>query len=218
MLSSVQHERSAVPSRSSTEGRPEARLQTEYRISHGKKRQRERFRTTHYYSQFWLDVAAGRRIIGAPKSEEESELAEVETSEFPAQRKAGRTNGLVNAHDSTANGGRAEALVHPVAEPPASPEEFIEPDVDKVDQTTDEAVEPTSEDVGLADTDIPDVNLDDGDEEDEEFSEEDEDEEFSEEEEDEDWDGARRKKSKVVRPTKPSLKKPGRREPRRGNY
>ena len=25
----------------------------------------------HYYSQFWLDVAAGRRIIGTPKGDNE---------------------------------------------------------------------------------------------------------------------------------------------------
>jgi hypothetical protein len=28
----------------------------------------------HYYSQFWLDVAAGRRIIGAPKPNEEADI------------------------------------------------------------------------------------------------------------------------------------------------
>ena len=33
----------------------------------------------HYYSQFWLDVAAGRTVIGAPKVEDEAELAEDET-------------------------------------------------------------------------------------------------------------------------------------------
>src|SRR5438270_2558 len=27
----------------------------------------------HYYSQFWLDVAAGRRVIGGPKPDEEEE-------------------------------------------------------------------------------------------------------------------------------------------------
>src|SRR3989442_573950 len=28
----------------------------------------------HYYSQFWLDVAAGRTVIGGPKVEDEEEL------------------------------------------------------------------------------------------------------------------------------------------------
>ena len=33
----------------------------------------------HYYSQFWLDVAAGRAVIGATKSEDETDLVEDET-------------------------------------------------------------------------------------------------------------------------------------------
>ena len=32
----------------------------------------------HYYSQFWLDVAAGRTVIGAAKSEDETDLVEDE--------------------------------------------------------------------------------------------------------------------------------------------
>ena len=33
---------------------------------------------THYYSQFWLDVAAGRKIIGAPKANDEIDTYEQE--------------------------------------------------------------------------------------------------------------------------------------------
>ena len=31
----------------------------------------------HYYSQFWLDVAAGRRVIGAPKTDEGADGFEI---------------------------------------------------------------------------------------------------------------------------------------------
>src|SRR5579862_2286516 len=36
-----------------------------------------------YYSQFWLDVAAGRRVIGAGKSAEAEEEAEDEVESAP---------------------------------------------------------------------------------------------------------------------------------------
>src|SRR5947209_7132933 len=32
----------------------------------------------HYYSQFWLDIAAGRRVIGGPRPDENGEAAEAE--------------------------------------------------------------------------------------------------------------------------------------------
>jgi hypothetical protein len=47
----------------------------------------------HYYSQFWLDVAAGRRVIGAPKSDEGAEQADADLQEpTPLARRAGRAN------------------------------------------------------------------------------------------------------------------------------
>ena len=44
----------------------------------------------HYYSQFWLDVAAGRRVIGAPKPNEETDM-EPDT-ESVILRKPGRNS------------------------------------------------------------------------------------------------------------------------------
>src|SRR6185437_3184603 len=44
----------------------------------------------HYYSQFWLDIAAGRRVIGGPKPEE-AEANDVEAPELAPARKAGRS-------------------------------------------------------------------------------------------------------------------------------
>src|ERR1700737_1806988 len=47
----------------------------------------------HYYSQFWLDVAAGRRVIGAPKPEDGADLADADLPEpTPLARKGGRVN------------------------------------------------------------------------------------------------------------------------------
>src|SRR5438132_2711827 len=77
----------------------------------------------HYYSQFWLDVAAGRRVIGAPKPGEENELAEAEPVEPAPVRRPGR----VQEEPVRANAdGRAESIAHPVAEPITAPEEYIE--------------------------------------------------------------------------------------------
>src|SRR5215472_17167130 len=45
----------------------------------------------HYYSQFWLDIAAGRRVIGGPKPED-GEALENETAEPVVQRRPGRAN------------------------------------------------------------------------------------------------------------------------------
>ncbi len=49
----------------------------------------------HYYSQYWLDVAAGRVAISSPKVEEEAELAEADLETLEPNptplRKAGRS-------------------------------------------------------------------------------------------------------------------------------
>ncbi len=42
----------------------------------------------HYYSQFWLDVAAGRRVIGAGKGAQEAEEAETSETEHAAEASA----------------------------------------------------------------------------------------------------------------------------------
>ncbi len=151
----------------------------------------------HYYSQFWLDIAAGRRVIGGPKPEE-AETSEPEIIEPVAPtRKAGR---------STSDSPRA-TLVSPIAvETVSEPEEAI-----------DETELPNIVLEGSDDAAIP--------EEDEEFfeDEQEEDEFFDEEEEEEEegseeWGGRRtagRKKAKPVRPVKPVVNKPKRPNTRR---
>lgn len=153
----------------------------------------------HYYSQFWLDIAAGRRVIGGPKPED-AEAAEPEALEPVPLRKAVR--------------GSAEALKETRASAVAEPEVEEEEEFEQ-DNTVDEGEIPdivSEEESDLAaeaaEEDYAEEELE---PEDEEFFDEDED-----EEEDEDW-GRRggRKKAKPVRPTKPPVKKP-KREPRRG--
>lgn len=168
----------------------------------------------HYYSQFWLDVAAGRREIGGPKPGDEAESAEAEAPEPVLSRKAGRDQEDSDFARASADG-RAETLVHPVAEPKASPDDFIEP-AEEVEEP--DVISPDVDELDLPDSDIPDVDLEPAEEaeeegEDEFFDEEDE----VEEEEDEDlgWSGSRRsKKPKPIRPK--ILPKKPRRDTRRG--
>lgn len=163
----------------------------------------------HYYSQFWLDVAAGRRIIGTPKPSDEAEFGESEPVEPVAPRKAaGRTHeDGVRAHAD----GRGETIVHPVAEPvAASSDDFFAPEEEEEEELPAEDIDELDLPV-VEDTDIPDMDLG--------LAEEEEEEEFLDEDEDEDeeeigWGGRGRKKAKPSRPVKPP-KKP-RREPRRG--
>lgn len=166
----------------------------------------------HYYSQFWLDVAAGRRIIGTPKPDEEAETPEPET----AQRK-GRMGTPVDSSNYHADG-RAESLAHPATEPVTIPDEFIEPETEDLDFSSND-VDLDIADAVVDDTDIPDMDLsiDEEEDEDELFDEEEEEEE--EEEEDAGWGSGRgRKKLKPSRPVKQPPKKPGRRDSRRGGY
>jgi hypothetical protein len=168
----------------------------------------------HYYSQFWLDVAAGRTVIGAPKVEDEAELAdtELEMPEPTPLRKAGRST-------ASATDGYKPARAQAVVEPALAPEEFAEPEEDEFEQEEE-----------VDDLELPNIGVEDAEEETaippeaEETEEQEEeedlfyDEEEDEEEEDEDSWGARgRKKPKPGRQVKPPkpLKKP-KREPRRG--
>jgi hypothetical protein len=166
----------------------------------------------HYYSQFWLDVAAGRTVIGAPKVEEEAELAEAEL-EMPEPtplRKAGRgTASATDGYKPT----RAQAVV----EPAFAPEEFAEPEENEFEQAYE-----------VDDLELPNIVVEETEEEttippeEEEAEEEEEeelfyDEEEEEEEEEDSWGARGRKKPKPGRQVKPPkpLKKP-KREPRRG--
>ncbi len=151
----------------------------------------------HYYSQFWLDVAAGRRIIGTPRPGEEGETAEAEPVEPVAPRRSGRTN---NASESrTAMDGHRETIVHPVVE--AASDEFADNDeiggVDDID--FDQA---DSEDAGAPDVDLGPLDAKATDEDAEETGEDEEEVFEEEEEEDEDWAGRGRKKPKPTRQVK----------------
>jgi hypothetical protein len=173
----------------------------------------------HYYSQFWLDVAAGRRIIGAPRPEDEA--AELESSEPAPSIRSRGGRGFVQDDSIDARSdsdGYAERIIHPVAEPLATPEEFIEPEAEEIDLETDNVNDLDIQDEVVDDTDIPDMDLGPAEveEEDDLFDEEEEDEDEEEEEEDDGSWGARgRKRNKPVRPKIPPKKAP-RREPRRG--
>lgn len=184
------------------------------RISMARKDSDKDTERPHYYSQFWLDVAAGRRVIGQPKGDE-NEGAEVETPEPVSPRRVGRAGGHEEYNSSRSAGdGHLDDIVHPVAEPLATPEEFIEPEPEEIDLAPVQDDELEYQDVGADEDDIPDMDLDaaDASDEDEFFDEEEEDED----EDDLGWGGARgRKKTKPSRPVKPPVRKPGRRE-RRG--
>ncbi|GAC1399226.1 MAG: hypothetical protein NVSMB49_09020 [Ktedonobacteraceae bacterium] len=176
----------------------------------------------HYYSQFWLDIAAGRRTIGGPKPEEEGELLE-DTPEPPAlHRPLLRSEPEEDLDGNDGRIGHVErgderpaALAHPVSDTPViSSNEDVEPEPDEVPLEVDNV-----EDLGLMndtveDADIPDMDLaadDEGDEDEEEFFEEEE-----EEEEDDGWAASRgRKKVTPKRATKLPPKRT-KREPRRG--
>ena len=167
----------------------------------------------HYYSQFWLDVAAGRRVIGAPKPNEDGELVENELPE-PLQTLQQSRSRTIETD------GYSENILHPVAEPIAAPEEFIEPDADTL-EGDEEQENLDYEEAPLEDADIPDMDLSSSDEDEEQDENlfEDEDEENPDGDEDEDDDmnwGRGRKKNKPTRPVKAPVKKPGKREPRRG--
>jgi hypothetical protein len=162
----------------------------------------------HYYSQFWLDVAAGRRIIGAPKPNEEADIeSEAETEPVALHRP-------VRASSIASSDGYAETLAHPEVEPEFDADDFAEPELDELDVNDefDEAELPLAD---VDEAEIPDVDFAAP-----EIEEEEEEEELFDEEEEEDEDlgwtaGRGRKKPKPGRLVKPPKKAP-KREPRRG--
>lgn len=174
----------------------------------------------HYYSQYWLDVAAGRVAISAPKVEEEAELPEVEL-EMPEPeptplRRTGRgTTSVSDGHRAT--------RAHAVVEPAFAPDELAEPEEKEFEQEY-ELGDLELPNIDLAETEEemaipqPDLLLEEeepeGEEEEEFFYEEEE----EEEEEDEDsWMARGRKKPKPGRQVKtPKPSKKPKREPRRG--
>lgn len=171
----------------------------------------------HYYSQFWLDVAAGRRVIGAPKGDE-AEMGEPETAEpvMPGRRTApvrpeSNHNDLYGRPDGD---GRHEVIAHPVVDPVVTQDDIIEPA--ELDLVNDEVGDLDLQDSAIIDGDIPDMDLEPLEEE----EENEEDDFYDEPEEDEDeedstWSRGRKKPS-PKRPTKQPTKKPGKRDTRRG--
>jgi hypothetical protein len=172
----------------------------------------------HYYSQFWLDVAAGRRVIGAPRPEEDGEAVDADSDSEIPEPVVLRRNRL-----SDDGNGQSDQIVHPVAEPVRTPQDFIDPD--REDDISIPAIQEESDyqDDVIEDTDVPDMDLeadavDEDEDEDEEVVKEvegeDEDEEEEEEDDDMNW-GRGRKKAKPTRAVKPVVKKPGKRDTRR---
>ncbi len=166
----------------------------------------------HYYSQFWLDVAAGRRVIGAPKPNDESDQGDIELPEPVSSHRDGRMSSEPEESFTmpAATNGYSETIEHPVAEPIVEDEEVIEPESD--DLIIDDDLDTQEDD--LEDTDIPDMDLSPLSDEEEDFYEE---EESDEDEEDDGlgWSGRGRKRTKPTRATKQPTRKP-KREPRRG--
>jgi len=158
----------------------------------------------HYYSQFWLDIAAGKRIIGGPKPED-GEALESEAAEPVLQRRPGRVNeadAFPNT-SSTANGYQ-ESIAHSSVD-----EEYDESEEDLAQDDSQDS--DYQEGLPLDDDDVPDVDLS---VEDEEFASEEKetsdenDPEY--EEDDAEWGSrAGRKKGKPARPSKAPVKKPG---------
>ncbi len=166
----------------------------------------------HYYSQFWLDIAAGRRTIGGPKPEDEGEFFDDSSEVVTLQDLQNEPDEELDEVEERVNG-RAIST-RSVVEPDVSTDEADEvSEPDEAPIATDE-VEDLTQDETVADADIPDMDF----VADEDTENEDEDEEpFEDEEEDEDEDeegwvaGRGRKKPSVKRPTKqPPVKRPKR--------
>jgi|SRR5947209_3152379 len=167
----------------------------------------------HYYSQFWLDVAAGRKVIGAPKSDDGADQADSDLPEpIPMVRKGGRANaGIVPAD------GYRETRA-----PAAVADEAYDEDEEEFPLPEDEEPDTISE---VSDEDIPTI-VDDTPEEfapdiepepiEGEEGEPEEDEEFydEEDEDEEEWPARGRKKPKPGRQAK--VPKPPVKKPRRG--
>lgn len=167
----------------------------------------------HYYSQFWLDVAAGRRVIGAPRPDEDGEAGDTDADADIPEPVALRRNRL-----SDDSNGQSDQIVHPVAEPVRSPQDFIDPDREDDILSPNIPEESDYQDDVIEDTDVPDMDLEVDavdEDEDEELIEEVEGEDEDEDEDDDmNW-GRGRKKVKPTRAVKPVVKKPGKRDTRR---
>src|ERR1700730_12499345 len=99
----------------------------------------------HYYSQFWLDIAVGRRVIGGPRPEDEANEVEIPEPTPAPTRKAARSSAADGYRET-----RATAVVAPVVEE----DEIIEPADEEFQEenTVDEAELPT---IALDETALP---------------------------------------------------------------
>ena len=176
----------------------------------------------HYYSQFWLDVAAGRTTLSTPKEVDETDLTEVEDeseSELePTPLRRARRN-----HEASRSDGYKTTRSQTMVEPDYETGEFedteenefsLADDVEEL-ELPDNVLDETEEETYSPEEDlIPEEDVMEEDEED--FFFDDETEEEGEEDE-EGWSSRGRKKPKPGRQTKaPKSAKRPRREPRRG--
>jgi hypothetical protein len=166
----------------------------------------------HYYSQFWLDIAAGRRTIGGPKPEDEGELLD-DAPEPISLRRPLRNEPDEDLDEEESPTPRrttsARSLVAPVADEEENGQDESEDEALATDDSED-----FSQGEDIADADIPDMDLaadEDAEDEDEELFDEDEDED--EEEEDEGWVGGGRGRKKPT-PKRPTKQPPARRPKR----
>lgn len=181
----------------------------------------------HYYSQFWLDVAAGRRVIGAPRTDEGDADEGPEPMPVPLRRS-------VYSNDTD---GYHEDVVHPQVEQEldedadeySTPEPELFDDVEEISDEDEGLLAPV---FGANEDDIPDVDfspkteaaaVEESNEVNEAEAEENEEEFFDEEaeddEEDDTWAARGRKKPRPGRQAKLPAKAPAKRtkrEPRRG--
>ncbi len=159
-----------------------------------KKESEKEVERPHYYSQFWLDVAAGRRVIGTPRAEEGAEGQEPETAEASALHRPGRNN------LSVVTDGYQETHAQSAVEPTYAPDEFAEPEPELEEDLIGAVDDLDIPNIIVDETEVPaaDIAPEEEEEPEEDFFEEEE-----EEEPEEDWNVSRgRKKAKPSRPTK----------------
>src|SRR5690242_19401040 len=104
----------------------------------------------HYYSQFWLDVAAGRKVIGGPKLEDGSDQADIDLAEpIPLVRKGGRVNLIILPADGYREA-RATAIADGAYDEDENEDEEGDEDTEEFSQPEDEEPD-TVEEVSDAD-------------------------------------------------------------------
>jgi hypothetical protein len=178
----------------------------------------------HYYSQFWLDVAAGRTVIGAAKGEDETDLVEDETELSEPELEPTPLRRASRNHAAPATDGYKSTRAQTVTEPAYEPEEFEEGEENEIDlpedvvdlELPDNVLDETEEEMIIPEADILPNEEEMAEDEDELFLDDAIEDEDEDEDEDE-WSARGRKKPKPGRQAKvpKSTRKP-KREPRRG--